>query len=698
MESKRKAALTDAKQITSSLQRVRENMAAGVMQADEAVNVLLQDGAIIQDSLHDHKYVLKTSLQTTKQRLDRIKSAERREKWSIFLSLSFFTSVVIYIIAKRTRLLTIGWLAMQGAIKGKDFLTSIASVRHLYDHDISVNNTISNNLSTVDVMDQEEARFFSKETVTLEGFQEKGQVIEQEELNNAKARNNPVLPTSTSISEQAVKPTTIDVLQVPSVEIKASNSDDDDDDDEFSEDAAGRHGSVTVEINNDGFAMNVPKETNSKTIQINPGIEEVLVGVVGEKEGTVITAKAMEPLVVVAEEVEIEGQDAMPLDHNVVTMSSPILEPVVVEEVGEDHLEANIDEQWDVMDGDDEMRQSPLSTVAGASPPLSDPMQLETEAGDGPLPTAVGHARHTETASVEEMESHQSVAESTSSSSSASQAEYLQQQAENQLSDQRIEELSEHPHHVVAESTEEGQNKMQQKAGQQHSYNHDNHHHQQQQQQQADITMSEQHHQQQPPHQQEVQAEESEAVLEGVSEQQQPQHQQEVQAEESEAVLEGVLEDVSEQQQQQQEVQAEESEAVLEGMLEDVSEQQQQQQQQEVQSEESEAVLEGVLEDVSEQQQQQQQQEVQADLPIPGDSTDDVALVGVLEATEVLKGALSQPMEAVVEEHDEMSTDRQSNSQSNSIAIEGHDKLPIDHVVSEVNVEEEGDGSGRRED
>lgn len=126
MDSKRKAALTDAKQITSSLQRVRENMAAGVMQADEAVTVLLQDGAIIQDSLHDHKYVLKGSLQTTKQRLDRIKSAERREKWSIFLSLSFFTSVVIYIIAKRTRLLTIAWLTMQGAMKGKDFLTSIA--------------------------------------------------------------------------------------------------------------------------------------------------------------------------------------------------------------------------------------------------------------------------------------------------------------------------------------------------------------------------------------------------------------------------------------------------------------------------------------------------------------------------------------------------------------------------------------------
>jgi len=124
---RKKAAVTDAKSITSSLRRVRQDMTAGLTQAEDAVNVLMQDGAIIEDSLHDHKYVLKGSLQTTKQRLTRIKTAETREKWSIFLSLSFFTSVVVYIVAKRTRLLTVAWLTVHGAIRGKDFIASMAA-------------------------------------------------------------------------------------------------------------------------------------------------------------------------------------------------------------------------------------------------------------------------------------------------------------------------------------------------------------------------------------------------------------------------------------------------------------------------------------------------------------------------------------------------------------------------------------------
>ena len=108
--SKATAAVSDAKEITASLRRVHTNMTSSVMNADEAVSVLLQDGAILEDSLHDHKYELKGSLQTTKQRLSRIKSAETREKYTIFLSLAFFTSVVVYVIAKRTRLLTIAWV------------------------------------------------------------------------------------------------------------------------------------------------------------------------------------------------------------------------------------------------------------------------------------------------------------------------------------------------------------------------------------------------------------------------------------------------------------------------------------------------------------------------------------------------------------------------------------------------------------
>ena len=127
MDKKAADAVTDARQITASLRRVHTNMTSSVMNADEAVSVLLQDGAILEDSLHDHKYELKGTLQTTKHRLSRIKSAETRERLSIFLSMAFFTSVVTYIIARRTRLLTIAWLAMHGAIRGKNMLTSLTS-------------------------------------------------------------------------------------------------------------------------------------------------------------------------------------------------------------------------------------------------------------------------------------------------------------------------------------------------------------------------------------------------------------------------------------------------------------------------------------------------------------------------------------------------------------------------------------------
>ena len=121
------AAASDARQITSALRRVHKTISSSVMNADEAVSVLLQDGAILEDTLQDHKYGLKSSLQTTKYRLDRIKSAETRETYSIFLSLSFFTTVVIYIIAKRTRLLTVAWLAIHGVIRGGNLISSLTA-------------------------------------------------------------------------------------------------------------------------------------------------------------------------------------------------------------------------------------------------------------------------------------------------------------------------------------------------------------------------------------------------------------------------------------------------------------------------------------------------------------------------------------------------------------------------------------------
>jgi hypothetical protein len=120
--NKHVAAVSEARQITSSLRRVRQSMAAGVIHADEAVSTLLQDGEVIKDTLDEHKYELKGSLHVTKSKLNRVKSAEERERYSIFFALTFFTTVVAYIIMKRTRLLTIALMSLRGALQGGQIL------------------------------------------------------------------------------------------------------------------------------------------------------------------------------------------------------------------------------------------------------------------------------------------------------------------------------------------------------------------------------------------------------------------------------------------------------------------------------------------------------------------------------------------------------------------------------------------------
>ena len=146
--NKHVAAVSEARQITSSLRRVRQSMAAGVIHADEAVSTLLQDGEVIKDTLDEHKYELKGSLHVTKSKLNRVKSAEERERYSIFFALTFFTTVVAYIIMKRTRLLTIALMSIRGALQGGQilhgYLQNTTDVRrhteHSYDDHI-VNRT-----------------------------------------------------------------------------------------------------------------------------------------------------------------------------------------------------------------------------------------------------------------------------------------------------------------------------------------------------------------------------------------------------------------------------------------------------------------------------------------------------------------------------------------------------------------------------
>ena len=118
----RKSPLDDAKSITASLGRSSKAMNATVRTANSAVENLAQDGEVIGDTLSTHKYGLKTELGETRRALRQVKIAAFKEKWLVWGSLGFFTSTVTYIIAKRTRLLTIAWLFLTGAYQGGSML------------------------------------------------------------------------------------------------------------------------------------------------------------------------------------------------------------------------------------------------------------------------------------------------------------------------------------------------------------------------------------------------------------------------------------------------------------------------------------------------------------------------------------------------------------------------------------------------
>lgn len=51
---KKNSAVINAKQITLSLKRSHTNMKSSVMNADDAVSILLQDGAILGGFIYEH--------------------------------------------------------------------------------------------------------------------------------------------------------------------------------------------------------------------------------------------------------------------------------------------------------------------------------------------------------------------------------------------------------------------------------------------------------------------------------------------------------------------------------------------------------------------------------------------------------------------------------------------------------------------
>jgi hypothetical protein len=95
--------LNEARSINATLIQSKESLIHSVEQTETARDMIKMDENIINSALHTHKYELKTTLQSTKKRLARIKSAEKYEKLAINASIGFFFMIVIYILLVRFR-------------------------------------------------------------------------------------------------------------------------------------------------------------------------------------------------------------------------------------------------------------------------------------------------------------------------------------------------------------------------------------------------------------------------------------------------------------------------------------------------------------------------------------------------------------------------------------------------------------------
>jgi hypothetical protein len=93
--------LLEAREINQSLQRSRRSLYSTVEQTEATAEIINTDGTIIQKTLQSQKYELKSSLESTKTRLQRIKRAEKYEKWGIYAAVGFFMAVVAYILLVR---------------------------------------------------------------------------------------------------------------------------------------------------------------------------------------------------------------------------------------------------------------------------------------------------------------------------------------------------------------------------------------------------------------------------------------------------------------------------------------------------------------------------------------------------------------------------------------------------------------------
>jgi hypothetical protein len=99
--------LEEARGINSSLHRARQGLTWSVAQTESASTILRRDGEVITDALNEHKVELRSSLESTRRRLQRIQKSEEYEKIALWSALAFFTVVVCFILMSRFRVFVI---------------------------------------------------------------------------------------------------------------------------------------------------------------------------------------------------------------------------------------------------------------------------------------------------------------------------------------------------------------------------------------------------------------------------------------------------------------------------------------------------------------------------------------------------------------------------------------------------------------
>ena len=105
--SDKRSRIADMRAATASLARSRQQIEQTVALSSNSFSELQEDGEYIEDTLEEHKYGLKAELNKAKMSLKKLKESARWEKLYLRAARLFFSAVVIWIIARRTRILAI---------------------------------------------------------------------------------------------------------------------------------------------------------------------------------------------------------------------------------------------------------------------------------------------------------------------------------------------------------------------------------------------------------------------------------------------------------------------------------------------------------------------------------------------------------------------------------------------------------------